>query len=329
MDLDTPVTPVEPIAPPQESDDSSLADHEAAFGKGGVGIETPHAESATGEPETAAEKAERDQSGRFKHRAKSQQAGPADAPRIAELTKKWRDAERRAEEAERRASTRIPETPDRRAAPVEPPKAPAGEKFTFESADDWMARHPELAVAEAYQEWELARLDARDEWRDSRKAAETTKQTQTQAAEQEFSTFQEREQAFRTAHPDYDTVMAASTITVDADLHPALNIAVRKHDKPGEIKYYLAQHPDFFDEMLALTYHQPISDSFVALVQRRLSSRLQAAPTGSAAPLRAPSPAPRPPNPVRTGPMNTGDDLPGDDSSLAEHERAFGKKRSR
>ena len=77
MDAELPVTPLD-STPDIDEESSSLADHEAAFGPGGTGtlepaqVETPEAPET---PETPTEKAERDQSGRFKHRAKSQKAG--------------------------------------------------------------------------------------------------------------------------------------------------------------------------------------------------------------------------------------------------------------
>jgi hypothetical protein len=93
--------------------------------------------------------------------------------------------------------------------------------------------------------------------------------------------------------------------------------------------YYLAQHQDDFNELVLLTDQKAVTEASVAAVQRRLkqlTSSTQAVTTGSAP--RTPSYVPpRPPNPVRTGPIRAGNELPGDDASLAEHERAYSRRR--
>lgn len=308
-----PVAPVEPIAPLVEAPDDSLAGHEASFGPGA----TPKEPVAPVEADAAA--GERDDQGRFKHRAKSQQATPADAPRIAELTKKWRDAERRADEAERRASTRIPET-DRR---VEPAK-PAASVSTFSEKEPTIEDF--AADADPYASYirALAGHDRKKAAFDA-KHSEATEATN-QAFRSEVDTYLERTRTFTGSKPDFDTVTADVR---ERHLPAPLLAAIVRHDNGPEFVYHLATHPDDLDELTLQSVNVPVTDAFVALLQRRLSTRMQAAVTGSAAPHRAPSPAPRPPNPVRTGPMTTGEDLPGDDSSLADHERAFGKKRTR
>ncbi len=70
--------------------------------------------------------------------------------------------------------------------------------------------------------------------------------------------------------------------------------------------------------------------ALVASAQRSdsSSSRAAAVVTG-AAPTSSPKLVPKPPTPVRTGAMKDADAVPGDDSSLADHERAFLPKRHR
>src|SRR5206468_8221930 len=92
-------------APPADADaDLSLSDHEARYGEQRdtqAESRTPPAEAPVTEPDAAAEPAsaeteERDEKGRFKpkkHRAASQEATPADVPRIQQLTARLRAAE--------------------------------------------------------------------------------------------------------------------------------------------------------------------------------------------------------------------------------------------
>lgn len=320
MDADQPV--VTPDTPTPIPEDGSLADHEAAFGHSGTSaVETPEA-SEIAEAETP-QTGERDDKGRFRHRAKSQQAGPTDVPRIAELTKRLREAERRAEDAERRATTRH--------EPTERRTEPASVASSFTDTEPTLDQFASEADPYSAYVRALGRFDRKKEAHEAKQAEQAEREKVTaherqDAERQMVEGYASRRASFVQTHPDYDAVVKACPVK---GMTPVLDRAIFTHDKSAEVVYYLAQHPDVYDEMLLSTIGAPVDDAFVAIVQRRLSSRLQAASTGSAVTPRAPSPAPRPPNPVRTGPMHTGDDLPGDESSLADHERAFGKPRRR
>jgi hypothetical protein len=91
--------------------------------------------------------------------------------------------------------------------------------------------------------------------------------------------------------------------------------------------YYLLTHPDERTGVLMMFDGKPPTDAYVAHATRWLSSRTQAAPTGSAAPAPPIALAPRPPNPVRTGHTRTSDEIPDDDSPLSAHERKWGGAR--
>ncbi len=112
----------------------------------------------------------------------------------------------------------------------------------------------------------------------------------------------------------------------------------RDVDNAPRLMYHLATHPDDLVDAIgyAASFADDFSESSVALVRRRLSrylSSVQGAgsqtPTGAPAPAPSVTVAPRPPTPVRTGPLKTGDEPPGDDDSLADHEKYFGRKRRR
>jgi hypothetical protein len=309
MDIQTATT--EPGTSPTP-DPATLADHEAEFGG------HPPAPVAT---DAAGESASTDPKPR--HRARSQQATAADVPRIQELTRRLRESEARARELEARLPTAAP--------PSEPAKATATppQGFSFPKYEQWIAEHPE----KDYEDYTDAKQDARDAWREARA-------TEQQTASQRQDVLSARREAdaaaaavwdyrvseFAKSHPDLETVL--QSVDDRGGVPPLLEYVLKTDDNGPDLMYTLAKHPEMYDEMLLLTLGLQPSEQSVAILRRRLLSRVQAVLTGSAVPVSRPQPA-RPPNPVRTGPLKTGDEPPGDGSSLAEHERAYGPKRVR
>lgn len=340
MALDT--APIAEVVTPDvaatvaETEETSLADHEAQFTRGG----TPAA-SDDGEEETAG--ADRDTSGRFKHRAASQAATADDVTQINALTKELREKERvwakdhpdeaqdspRIRSLKRQIRALSPEPikaePERRPAPVV--------TVPIVKADGFPTPKPrEEEIGTKYQSYE-AFLDARDDWQEARRTWQTDQQhAAQQRAEAEGAmadlarTHNTRLIAFARTKPDFSTVTAGIMQTV---LPPVLLNAIATDDNGPAFVYYLGQHPEVLDEFVFDTDGKPLTDAHVATVQRRLKQHAQAAQTGSAAVARPVTQPPKPPNPVRTGPIRTADDPPGDESSLAEHEKAFGPKSRR
>jgi hypothetical protein len=330
----------EPMEPSRhEEDGGSLADHEAQFKQGATKQVEMGPEDDEDDDEAATE---RDKTGRFqpRHRAASQQAKPEDVSEIQALTKTLREKEaelakanpdsvagskrllnlkRQIAAVEAELGTYRPkeqEKVDAKATPSQPATFDEQEPTLDQFADQ---PDPYLAYTRA-----LGRYDRKKEAFD---AAQQGREDGDKAARQaELTAFGARVQAFADAHKDYDTVTGPMQ---KMNLPPLLVASLIKSDKGPESVYYLAQHQDVLDELVLLTDSKPVNDSLVAMVQRRLSQRVQAANvTGSAAPPQTFIP-PRPPNPVRTGPIRTEETLPGDDASLAEHEQAFNKRRRR
>lgn len=245
-----------------------------------------------------------------RHRAKSQQAGPEDVPRIRELTRRLRETEA---ELTRLKSAPKPE-PGKSAAPAED-REPQLEDFESEA-------DPYTAYLRA-----LTRYDLKQQQKgDATKTVEATKaELEEQINHEQAAQWTERLTSFAAQTPDFHTVIKP---VADIELTPLLRAAIISDDNGPAVAYYLAQHPETFDELLLLTDGKPVSDASVAVLRRRFSTyRQQAVSTGSAA-RQTPAPlAPPPPNPVRTGPMKTGDEPPGDGHSLADHAKHFGPKR--
>jgi hypothetical protein len=321
-----PVTPA-PTINGGEDDDASLADHESQFGAEAHAAADDDDDDDAPPADPAAPPAD-DKTGKPKHRAKSQQATPGDAPRINELTKKWRDAERRATELEQKLRAQPAAAAPK---PGEPAKPDPAKPFAFPELDDWLEQPGNQG--KSWGAFQNARDDARDAWREAKAAQSSTAGTRTEAeaARKEadtamMSAWNERTVEFKKEHADFETLLKAAD-TEHGDIPPLLGYAIVSGDGGPADLYTLLRNPALFDEMIAFTVDRPLSDASVAATRRLLKTRVQAAqPSGSAVPPRQPPIAPRPPNPLRTGPQKTSDDIPDDDRSLAEHERAFGDK---
>lgn len=341
--LDTPASDVAASTPPPTSagvpsdDGGTLSDHESSYGKAArqeqQAAPEPQATDDAPDTETDGEPRERDEKGQFKprrHRAKSQQASAGDVPRINELTRKLREAEA---ELQRYRAPQTTTTPQ--AAPSAPPQ-PA--RFSFPSYDTFVERNPNAS----WDEWNLAQMEAFSDWRDEQRgqkqrqqAAQTQEQTVEALRAERDAEWGRSMASFAEQRPDFGAKIQDTMERMgNAEMPPALREAVFGDLARGpEMLYSLVSNPSLLDEMHLLTDGKPVSDALVAVLRRRLQSqsvqRQSAAVTGSATAFTQPIIAPRPPNPVRTGPMKTGDEPPDDGSSLADHERAYGMRRRR
>lgn len=328
-----PATPTE-TAPVETPAEPSIAEHEATYGKGAKTAPVVESEAPPVE--------------RPRHRAKSQQATPKDVEEIATFTKRLREAEeaipierkegesdrvyqlrRRAEIAElaKTYKTAPPPAPPVEAKPSVPaPKAvaptipgafsepePTFEQFQ-DKTDPLMAWHRALAAYDRRKEaWEERQT--------------TAQQAATDQHQQQVKAHEQRMLAAAKTRPDFLTVTAELR---DRPLPSPLLKAIATHDKGPDFVYALATDPDLLDDLFVAAYgRDSADDNFVATLQRRLLKSVQ--PAGTTGSVAAPPTriAPRPPNPVRTGPLSTGDELPGDDASIAEHEKVWGRKRRR
>ncbi len=339
-DTQTVETPADiPVAAPEPIEDAgSLSDHEASFSHGRKAPKEPAPKAdpvaADGDDGAAPVAETRDDKGRFRKTASKDVAGPADVPRIRELTKKLHDLERERDEWKSKVSAPAAAVVQP-AAPVAPAVPAIAATFTErEPTIQDFANDPDPYASYVRA---LARYDRKKEQFDTdqvtaKERAERHEKDSLAQAEATFakvqSDYQARLEPFKAAHKDFDGLLKASA---DAPLPPLLQATVLLHDKGPEFVYHLLRHPDQLAEMTLLTDGKAVTDQNVAIATRWLTSRATAAPTGSTVPI-APKPfaVPRPPNPVLTGPMSAGDELPDEQSSLAEHEGAFyhGKRKT-
>lgn len=347
MDTLTPdVAPLDTPAP--VSDESSLSDHEAQFSGGPRPSESLDAPLSDLEDRDAPDedRTDRDDKGRFRHRASSQRATAEDVAQINALTKELRTKEAELAKAKPDALSGSPRiralqrqikaieadlassAPETKPAPVETRRPEPLQPAVAETARPKPTEDEIGSKYATYGDYVEDLADWKVEQREAKRDAELRKAREQAQYSDLITTHDRRMQTFAASTPDFATVTAP---LMTRALPNALIAAIVQDDNGPKYVYHLAQHPDVADELVLLTHDRPVTDDFVATVQRRLAkfdtAHAQAATTGSAAVARQTYIPPRPPNPVRTGPIRTGDDLPGDESSLAEHERAFSRRR--
>lgn len=323
----------DPIDAEIPGDESSIADHAAVFGASNPALE--------GEDKERLDKVRE----RVRHRARSQEASPEDVPRIQKFTKDLRDRDeqlaardkRIAELEARLTPSQPPASSTRDARSLEPAGAPpvgGSEPARSATLEPTRPKPREEEVGTKYKLYEDFAddlIDWKDEQREAKRAvADQARQSQDNQAlvQQAFYKGHEAYAAklveFRKTHPDYDELAKQHEKT---QMPPVAHAALLFHDNGPALVYYLFQHPDVLAEVHFVLDGKPLTHENVAHATRWLTSRTQAASTGSAAPTPPVTLGPRPPNPVRTGPMKTTDDAPDDDSSIADHEKWLKQRR--
>ena len=274
----------------------------------------------------------------FRRRAASQQAGPEDVPRIQELTRKLREAERERDSlrgggappgAERTGNGGSPHAPGpppaapppqaRRGLPPPPPPFTLQEPTfkDFENSEDPLRDYTKAVArfTQAEHQHDLA----------TKYYAQEAKKY-TEAADQDFRGATEAHwQRMNDAAADPANKELMERFRNDnRPITPAiLQAIVRTGADSAKLTLALLRREGLLEELTLATYDRPATPDLVALVQRRLQSLGPLAANTGSATAPALRPAPRPPNPVRTAPDAPPRELPGDDASLADHAAAF------
>ena len=313
MPTPEPSTPATPItATPVAPDNLSLAEHEAQFGESAASVP-----DATGDSTTIATAAQdRDVRGQFKsprHRARSQQAGASDVPRIAELTKKLRDTE-----AERDALRTA--APARSAVPAEPVQRPIEPARVLPVAE--VKAKPKLEEFQDYGEY----VEAVTDWKigDARRQDREESARQHEASRLAIS-WKERVDAAKAEYADFEQIALLNPTNIPQG--SLVDAWILEHKAGAKVLYHLQKHSDELTTLLTLPLFEQVDA--LSLLAQRLTTRPLAVTTGAAAAAQNLQPVPRPPTPVRTGPMRAGDEPPGDDVSLTAHAKFYGDTRRR
>ncbi|HWN86355.1 MAG TPA: hypothetical protein VNN99_14420, partial [Vicinamibacterales bacterium] len=238
----------------------------------------------------------------FRRRAASQQASPDDVPRIQELTRKLREAERErdtlrgggappgaagparegAPSARTPAPAGAPPSPQARRNSPPPPPPPFNLKEpTFEDFKDSADPLRDYTRAQAKH----AQLEQQHDLATRYHQQETQKYTE--AAQQQFISATEAHWA-RMAEAGQDpanTALIERFRNDDRPITPAiLQAIVRTGQDSAKLTLALLQREGLLEELTLATYDRPATPDLVALVQRRLQSLGPlAAKTGSAA----------------------------------------------
>lgn len=312
------------FTPPAQEETGSLAEHDAQFSN-----QPRVVEEAEDEPAPV----------RVRHKARSQQASADDVEKINTLTARLRAAEsdlgvtveREEGESDRvynlrcRAELAEAVRETRRQATAPKPAPVAAPQPVTEFAEPRPTIETFKDKEDPYTEWMLA-LAAHDRRRETFEARKQDAQQQPQreahAANQRIlGAYSEGAKSFAASTPDFN---AAIESVGDRPMPAAMHSAIVSDAKNGpRYAYLMAKSDEIFDDLFAFSASLPVNEHTVAMVQRRLATRMPAADTGSAAPTARPL-TPRPPNPVRTVPtMRASSRAPGESASLDDHERAY------
>ena len=309
-------------------DNLSLSDHEARYGESRQETQAEAETRPVETPEPAAVDAAegtddagpRDEKGRFlpkkRHRAESAIAGPEDVPRIQQLTARLRAAEAERDALKAQTVTSHSGT----AAPSAPPSPPAAP--TPKPTPDQFTDYGEFI--EALTDWKTdQKLTAAEQRR-----AQAAQQAQAEAEARRIETsFNQRKAAARQKYDDFDAVAINAPTRIP--IGSLIDAWVMEHPTGADVLYHLQKHPDDLDALL----QQPVLEQAeaLALLAQRFNGhgRTAAAGTGSAPASAHPS-VPKPPNPVRTGPLRSGDEPPDEEAaSLADHEKWYASRARR
>jgi hypothetical protein len=238
-------------------------------------VEQPEVETPEAEPQTPDDAGEPDKpKGGFQRRIKE----------LADERNHWREmALRYAQQPE---PVKAPEPPK---AP-EPVKLPQLADFQYDEAA-YQAALLDFATKQAEQvvERRLSEREARD------------------AEQRRMSTFQERQQAFAKAVPDFeDRVMRDPTLPIT----PAMRDVIVDSEAGPEIAYWLATNREQAEKIASLPPH------LAALEMGRVEGRLQAQKEAARKPIPRVTQAPPPPPTVEEGPTEV--EKSPDDMSMSE-----------
>lgn len=322
----------EPTPPPSAPEptevtpevEETLAEHEASFGDP---ARRPQPDPET-EPEEDARRPPRerprDDSGKFtkpgppRHRAKSQEAGPGDVARISELTRRLRDTEAERDALKARVATPPAVSTERLPAPLIAALAPPSRELEVSQAP----AKPKIDSFQDYSDY----VEALADWKIG-EARRVDRETAAREAEAHRVTesWRTRVESAKGRYQDFEAVaLMAPTEIPQGSLVDAW---ILEHKSGADVLYSLQKDPAELRRILALPLFDQV-DALSLLAQRLSPTREPAVSTGAAATTLV-KVAPRPPTPVRTSAVPATEEPPGDDASVAEHEKWFGAKHRR
>jgi len=274
--------------------------------------------------------------------AKVKPSTSADSPRVIALKRQIRGIKADLEEAQPRPAQPVKAADAVRPVVREEPSTKPAETFTDPKpdyatfqADPAKYPDPYLAYTLAMGRWER-KQEAFEAKQEAVKAAAAAARQKAEAdaktaVETVRKGYASRAKAFAETHPDYEARIAK--VKADGyDIPPIVTKIVLEDDNGPELLYALTQHPEVLDDLL-LNFGSVnhADDRTIVAMRRRLGKLVALDAAGTTGAAREPQrrPAPKPPTPVRTGPLKTGTEPPDDGASLASHEAQFNRPRRR
>lgn len=222
--------------------------------------------------------------------------------RIGELTREKHDAKREAEALQRerdywrdQAMKTGKSEPGALAQADEPKGEPTLEQFDFDTSKFMKALY---------------------KWEREQERVEESKRKQAEEAQKQHRTFQEREQAFAAAHPDYEEIAKAEHVPITK----AMAEAIIESDEAPAIAYYLGQN---LEEASVIAQMSPIA---AARAIGRIEAKLSA-PARLPDPITPTKTVTRAPDPVTTLSGSPAVTTSLDDMSMADYAEARRKER--
>jgi hypothetical protein len=264
---------------------------------------------------------------RLRHRARSQQAGPDDVPRIRELTAKNAALAAEVEALKKPAAAPAPvaqTTP----SPARPAAGPVPPPVVSADKDPQPTEERDPTTGKPYENFtkfvnDHARWAAREEMRLARSTWETQQRDESAKAEHArlATSWNANVSAAKQQHQDFETVAYGEAPWVQGSL---IDRWIQEHPSGALVLYHLKKNPTEAAAMLAMPLFEQ-TEALSLLSQRVRPQKSAAAVTTGAAPVQDVKPVPRPPTPVRTGPMRTEPATPDPDAlSLDDFAEATG-----
>lgn len=309
----------------------SIADHAAEFSPAAQqeAVEVPAPVDATDgqrQGETPAQAQQRRdkatgqwREGKTRHRAKSQQAGAEDVPRIQALTAKHRAAEERATQLEAEL-TRYRQGQQTQAQP-EQRQERQPQPQTWQHDAEPVDTDPKYADNYGLFLADQARWAGRDEFRRAR-----AYEHHQQQLHQRATSWRTKAEATAAKFPDFQQVALQQPVPWATG--SVVDQFILEDDAGPEILYHLQSNLAERDSLGQMTVLQA-TKHLALLSQRLLSATPGAAVSNGAAPAAPIKLPPTPPTPLRTEAQRPTPAAPPMDGSLSilEHARHFGPKR--
>lgn len=253
---------------------------------------------------------------RTRHRARSQEASPADVPRIRELTAKNAALAAEVEALKKPAVASPPPAQSPASTQVRPAVAAVPPPVVAAAKDPEPTEALDPSTGKPYEDFakftrDSARWAAREEMRTARAAWETQTATETAAAENArlAESWATNVNAAKTQHADFEAIAYGPAPWPAGSL---IDNWIKEHPVGPLVLYSLKKNPAEAHAMLAMGLFE--QTEALSLLSQRLRPKSVAAVSTGAAPVVAAQPVPRPPTPVRTGPMRVDPAAPDPDS---------------